>query len=456
MDSEDGRPWPRPVRSFRFWVVLQIAVILALGALLVRLLTTTELVVSAAIVGVVLVLAVAGLLRYVESTNRKLAQFLLAVQHSDYSQTFSSAGQGRSFDDLAATMDGVLERLRATRGEREEQAIFLRTLVQHVPVALVAIEEDGQVTLFNNAARRLFGVSQPHKIQHCRLLGEELGAAVLAIAAGQQVIVRASRAGELLQLNLSATLLRQRGRSEKLVCIQDISSELEARELEAVQKLMRVLSHEVMNSITPITSLAETAADDLAALGQELGANDRLDDIRMAVETIGRRGGGLTRFVNSYREMTRLPEPEIETCSVLQLLGRTAHLMHEDAAASGAEIVVDVDPKSLEINADPELLEQALINLVRNALDAVRGRQEPAVRLQARVERSGQVVLAVSDNGCGLTAEARRNLFVPFFTTKKAGNGIGMSVVRQIVRLHRGSVGVESEENVGTTVSLRF
>jgi len=442
--------------SFRLFVFLQIALILAVGSLLVWLLMSTDLVMSTALVGVVLVLQVAALVRYVEATNRRLARFLLALRHSDYSQSFTGGDKGASFEDLAETMDGVLEQFRDTRSDREEQAIFLRTLVQHVPVALVAIRPAGEVTQFNNAARRLLGVSQPHKIQTCRLLGDDFIDAVLAIEPGQQTALSASREGERLQLNLSATLLRQRGRDEKLVCIQDLSDELEARELDAVQKLMRVLTHEVMNSITPITSLAETAAQDVSALREELGTREELDDVLAAVETIGRRGSGLTRFVNSYRRMTRIPEPEISTCSVVRLLGRTSQLMADEAAARGVAMSVDVDPETLEINADEELVEQALINLVRNALDATVGREEPAVGLSGRVGRSGQVVIAVVDNGVGLTDDARRNLFVPFFTTKKEGSGVGMSVVRQIMRLHRGTVGVESEAGVGTTSSLRF
>ncbi len=442
--------------NFRLLVVLQVAGIVALAALLAWLLTATQLRMSTAIVGLLLALAVAALIRYVESTNRRLSRFLLAVRHADVSQTFSGRGRGSSFDELAETMDGALERLRETRSDREEQALFLRTLVQHVPVALVSIRPGGEVALFNNAARRLLGVSELRRIQDCRLLGDEFVEAVLAIEAGRQEVLPTSRAGELLQLSLSATLLRRRDRDEKLICISDISSELEARELGAVQKLMRVLTHEVMNSITPITSLAETAARDVSALEEELGEREELSDVRAAVETIGRRGSGLTRFVNSYREMTRIPEPELSTCSVARLFDRTRRLMHDEAVERDARIEAEVDPESLEITADPELVEQALINLVRNALEALEGRADPVVELAAGVDRSGQVVLTVTDNGPGLTPDAHRNLFVPFFTTKKTGSGVGMSVVRQIMRLHHGTVGAESEPDDGMVVSLRF
>ncbi len=293
-------------------------------------------------------------------------------------------------------------------------------------------------------------------------VGEEFVDSVLDIEAGQHTVLRVSRGGEGLHLNISATLLRQRGWDEKLVCIQDISSELEARELDAVQKLMRVLSHEVMNSITPITSLAETAAHDVAALSTEISekcrpeSREQLDDILEAVETIGRRGSGLTRFVNSYRQMTRIPDPEISLCVVAQILGRTMQLMQDEVVERGIEVSAEVDPQSLEINADPELVEQALINLVRNALEAVEGLKEPVIRLSAQAGKPGQVVIAVADNGSGFTEEAQRNLFVPFFTTKKQGNGVGMSIVRQIMRSHCGTVGVECDPKAGTVVSLRF
>ena len=441
---------------FRLLVVVQIALILATGTLFVWLLAATEFTMSALLVGAAWVLATVTLVRYVESTNRRLSRFLLAIRHADYSQTFSSSELGPSFDELAATMNGVLERLRETRNDREEQVIFLRTLVQHVPVALLAIRGDGQLTLFNNAARRLLGISAPRRLESCQLLGKQFVEAVQAIEAGQHTVLAVRREGEQLQLNLSATVLRQRGYDEKLICIQDISSELEARELDAVQKLMRVLSHEVMNSITPITSLAETAARDLSTLEFELGSNETLDDVQAAVETIGKRGSGLTRFVNSYRRLTRIPDPQLTTCPVLPLLERTASLMAKEAIERQVRIEIDVDPQSLEISADPELIEQALINLVRNALDAVAGQNAATVELRASIAASGQAVVAVADNGPGLTVEAERNLFVPFFTTKKDGSGVGMSVVRQIMRLHRGTLGVDSERKVGTVVSLRF
>ena len=162
------------------------------------------------------------------------------------------------------------------------------------------------------------------------------------------------------------------------------------------------------------------------------------------------------RFVNSYREMTRIPEPEIETCGVAALFGRIDRLMAEDAEARGVRIESRVEPETLEISADPELMEQALINLMRNALDASEGRPDSLVSTTAEIDRSGRVVLAVADNGSGLTEEARKNLFVPFFTTKRQGTGVGMSIVRQIIRLHRGTIGIESTPDEGTVVSLRF
>jgi nitrogen fixation/metabolism regulation signal transduction histidine kinase len=447
-------------RGFRLVIVLQIALILAIGALLAYLILNTDYYSAALLVGVALVLAIVALVRYVESVTRKLTRFLLAVRHSDYSQSFTGDEKGETFSDLAAAMDDVLDRLRDTRSSSEEQAIFLRTLVQHVPIAMIGLRTNGQITLFNNAARRLLMVSEPYAIQTCDRLGEGFIDAVTSVEPGEHAALSVSREGEALQLNLSATLLRQRGEEEKLVCIQDISSQLEAKELEAFQNLMRVLTHEVMNSITPITSLAETAARDVGTLRGELAGrsdlDETLDDMQASVETIGRRGKGLVRFVNSYREMTRIPEPEIETCGVAALFERIERLMGEDAQARGVRLERRVEPETLEISADPELMEQALINLMRNALDACEGRPEATVSTRAEIDRSGRVVLAVSDNGSGLTEEARRNLFVPFFTTKRQGTGVGMSIVRQIMRLHRGTIGVESTVDEGTVVSLRF
>jgi signal transduction histidine kinase len=256
------------------------------------------------------------------------------------------------------------------------------------------------------------------------------------------------------------TELKIGGRSFKIISLQDIHGELEAREVEAWQNLIRVLTHEIMNSATPISSLATTAAELLAEARErpqtDGSLDSAIDDAQDAVETIAKRSSGLVRFVESYRRLTRLPQPTLRRLAVDDLLSRVVQLMNPELERRGIAVSQSVAPRNLEIVADPDLLEQVLINLLRNALDALAAASNPQIRVRAEIDAGGHPVIAVEDNGHGMDEQVRQNIFVPFFTTKQNGTGIGLSLVRQIMRSHHGSVGVQSAPGEGTAVRLSF
>ena len=230
--------------------------------------------------------------------------------------------------------------------------------------------------------------------------------------------------------------------------------------MEAWQNLIRVLTHEIMNSVTPITSLAQTASETvdelMTGLPDESPMREDLQDTFDALDTVGRRGAGLMRFVESYRSLTRLPKARIRIFRLDGFIGRIETLLGDSFRQNGVGFQSGVEPQSLELSGDPELLEQAVINLLKNALDAVADMQDPEVSLTARLGPKGHIIIAVTDNGPGMDEEILQNIFVPFFTTKRHGTGVGMSLVRQIVRLHRGQVGIRSKSGEGTEIRLRF
>ncbi len=385
---------------------------------------------------------------------------MLAIRHGDFAQTFTAAPSGGSFAELGAAFDEILRRFRAARSAKEEQASYLDTLVQHVPVAVIALDDTGRIDQFNHAARRLFGVGAPRKLQDFSGFGQEFPERILALEPGRAALLQVTKDNALLQLNVLATELKIGGRSFKIVSLQDIHGELEAREVEAWQNLIRVLTHEIMNSATPISSLATTAAELLAEARERPpaeGARDQaIDDAQDAVETIAQRSSGLVRFVESYRRLTRLPQPSLRQIVVSGLLERVVQLMKPELERRGIAVSQSVAPRNLEIVADPDLLEQVLINLLRNALDAVAAATRPEIRVRAEIDAGGHAVIAVEDNGHGMDEQVRQNIFVPFFTTKQNGTGIGLSLVRQIMRSHHGSVGVQSAPGAGTAVRLSF
>lgn len=411
----------------------------------------------------VLALQISALLRYVSATNRELSRFLAAVKYADFSQSFKGNRSHSSFQELGAAFDGVIEKFRSERGEKEEQAAYLHAFVQQLPIAVFALHEDGRILLGNQSFHKFAGRAC-HHLDQLRQFDTALGNFIAGLRPGQGQNFKLKRPYGALHLKISCTLLRQRGQTHKLVSIQDISSDLESQELEAWHNLIRVMTHEIMNSITPLTSLADTARHYVVEASSEAekleGNKDELfallDDAANAATTIGKRGQGLLRFVQSYRTLSRLPQPRPRTFRVKELLQSVATLMAEAASAQNTTLTVDCAPETLELNADPELLEQALINLVKNALDAVNGMNGAAIKVSAELRELGHVALTVADNGCGIDAENLEHVFVPFFTTKRGGNGIGMTIVRQIVTQNGGTIRVASAPGAGTSVVLSF
>ena len=320
--------------------------------------------------------------------------------------------------------------------------------MQHIGIGLIVFDSAGEVSLINNAAKRLLGVPRLGHIADLDRVNPILTATLQHLGPQGRDLVRL----EEIQLALHASVFRLSHREHTLVALHDIGPDLDKKEMEAWQNLIRVLTHEIMNSITPIASLAATANGMLQADALDAEATE---DIRSAVSTIQRRSEGLLHFVEAYRGLTRVPAPSFEIVSVAGLFARVEQLMRPQFVKSAVELRLQVDPPSLELTADPEQVEQILINLLRNAREATAHRAGAGVDLTAYMVRD-KVVIEVADNGPGIVPEALGKVFIPFFTTKRDGSGIGLSLCRQIMRLHRGAIAVRSEPGVRTVFALRF
>jgi len=248
---------------------------------------------------------------------------------------------------------------------------------------------------------------------------------------------------------------------QRLVSLQNIASEMSAQELAAWQTVIRVMAHEVVNSLNPVSSLAATAHHLVGDVFQQLPADDpraaTLRDAHDALETVARRSEGLLHFVQNHRRLTRRLETQIEVASVRRVFARLQRLLGSDLAARDIQLSTNVEPETLEIAVDVDLLDQALINLVRNAIEALRDAADNAqIALSARRDADGHIAISVADNGPGIALEQREKVFVPFYTTKRQGSGIGLTIVRQIATAHGASVDISQTPGGGTTVSLRF
>lgn len=453
-------------RNFRFGVTWRVLGLVFSLALWMYLFYYTSYYVSMVILALFIVYQVTQLVRYVEKTNRKLTRFLNSIRYSDFSQSFPDHGLGRSFEELNLAFSRVIEEFKKERSEKEENYRYLQTVVQHIGIGLISYNHEGEVELINTAAKRLFQIPTLRNVEALKQISEPLYKAVAGLKGGGRTLVRVTIASETLQLAISATEFRMHDDLYKLVSFQNIHSELEEKEMEAWQNLTQVLAHEIMNSITPIASLSDTIhmllrKNAVEKNGEYIIDRESLTDVSDALDTINNRSHGLMRFVNSYRDFTQIPEPTFEHFGVRELLMRVRNLNKGEAEASDVEIDLQVEPETLEVTADPHLIEQVLINLIKNAFRALEDQPEPRrILLRGSMDAGGTVLIQVADNGPGIKPANLQKIFIPFYSTSqptaRGGSGIGLSLSRQIMRKHRGTLTVQSDEREGTTFTMRF
>lgn len=413
----------------------------------------SDLTATLVIAGALAAYQIYALYRFVDTTNKEIARFLLSIRYSDFSQSFSRPRLGGSFKELSDAFNEVINEFQKTRTEKEEHFRFLQTVIQHVGVGLISFNHSGKVEFINNAAKKILKINVLNNITALNNVSEGLGTQLSKMEAGDKATIRIYDEDEIIQLIVVAAEFRMRNQKYTLISLQNIQSELEEKEMEAWQKLIRVLTHEIMNSVTPISSLAGT-------VNQMLGTDNRdeetISDIKIAVDTIKKRSEGLIHFVDNYRSLTHVPKPEFTIFSVKTLLERVSRLMENDLHTSGIELKVTVEPQALELAADPELVEQVLINLILNSIHFLKNTESPVIKLSAHLDDRGKTVIRVIDNGSGISEDLLDKIFIPFFSTKKNGSGIGLSLSRQIMRAHGGSMRVSSRPGQETIITLRF
>ncbi len=349
-------------------------------------------------------------------------------------------------------MGRVLEQLRIGRAEREEQSQYLQSLLAHMPVALISVNESGAVQQLNLAARRLFAGPCDTAAGFTRY-GESFAAGLDALKPGETAIVRMERSDGVLQLKAAATDVALGGIRRRLISLQNIETELTTQELVAWQSVIRVMAHEVMNSLTPISSLAGTARErleeSLIQLAPDAPARAGLEDAREALDTLARRSDGLLNFVQNHRRLTRRMVAQAQIVPMRRTFARLERLLADELKPRDVELITRVEPETLEITVDADLLDQALINLMRNAMDALRDTPSGQITLSATQDAAGRPIITVADNGPGIPPDQREKVFVPFYTTKRHGSGVGLTLVRQIAAVHGASVSISDTSGGG-------
>lgn len=445
-------------RRFSVWLIIRTAAAMLCFLLLTISISANGYHAASVLLFILLTAQLTELVRYVGKTNEELARFFQAARHADYSQRFDLSSLGSGFDELGLAFGDILKQLQKARNDQEETLRHLKAVVEHVPVPLMSVDSSEHITLWNNSARRLFGTHPVVTLSDLNRFSPDFSTCVSGLVAGQRSLITITIDGVQHQLSIAATSLIVGQHKENLISLQDIQSELDSAQLEAWQELVRVLTHEIMNSITPVASLAKTAVDLVDDVKQQVNKEiqDELNDVTEAVQTVARRSDGLMKFVGSYRKLTRLPEPNKQTIDIKALFTHMAKLVEQSNQQHAINMVYQVTPDSLQLEADSDMLEQVLINLLQNARHAVNHVEQPQISLQASLNNRGHLVMSVTDNGAGIAPEIKDKIFVPFFTTKREGSGVGLALTRQIMLAHQGQVSVKSELGKGSQFVLTF
>ncbi len=449
---------------FRIQVIVRILLIIATFMFIFFIHQQTAYAISSIILAVLFITQIISLIRYTEQTNIKLTRFFESIRHSDFTSSFTDNQMGKSFEGLNKEFNEVIIAFNKNKTEKEEHFNYLLTVIQHVSVGIIVFKRDGTVDVFNNAVKRLMQLPRLRNINELSIIESELPDKLLNMKAGDKSLIKVFVADELLQLSMHATQFRMRGEEYILVSFQDIHPELEQKEIESWQKLIRVLTHEIMNSITPISSLSETVGDILKNHESDPPSpedfEEDMENVRQAITTIGNRSKGLLNFVELYRNLTRIPKPNFRHFNVSSLFDRAIELLDSKLEKNKIEITIKIFPKDLKLLADPDLIDQVLINLLLNAIDAVSDGEmrnpKPKITIVASVNLNNRTTIEIADNGKGIKQDSLDKIFMPFFTSKKQGSGIGLSLSRQIMQMHKGSISVRSKQGEGAIFTMVF
>ncbi len=409
---------------------------------------------------VVAVILATELFAYVAKTNREVTRFLDAARYADFGQRFEFSGLGAGFAELGETFTFILDRFRHNRNEQEAELRHLKALLEHVPVPLLSVRSSGQVTLWNNAARRLFGTDIVTRITDLAAYGRDIPARIESLQAGERILLTLHMENQDLSFSVGSSEISIAANTERLISLQNIQSELDVTQLQAWQDLVRVLTHEIMNSITPVSSLAKTAADLVQDVSDKIAGNnelvEELRDVKDAVDTVARRSDGLMKFVSSYRQLTRLPEPNRTRFLVADLFSDVARMAAVNWTDHEPGLTLTIEPDKLELVADRQMIEQVLINLLQNAYYAVADTDAGCIELIAKLNRRDHVTIEVLDNGSGIAPEIAERIFVPFYTTRKEGSGVGLALSRQLMIANGGSITFTNRDTGGARFALSF
>jgi two-component system, NtrC family, nitrogen regulation sensor histidine kinase NtrY len=396
--------------------------------------------------------------RFQRKTHAELEQFVESIHYRDFSRYFDVKHAPIEIQPLRKGFNDINTTFKVMSKEKEAQHQYLQKILELIDTGILSYEEgEGEVIWMNEALKQMLHLPYLKRIQSFIKRDENLYNEIISLRPGESKIASVHLEKQIFRILLSATSFQTEGKIFKLIAFQNVNEALDETESKAWQKLLSVMTHEIMNSIAPISSLAQTLKHRLQESSAELNANPgMLDDLELGIDTIKKRSEGLLKFAETYRNLNKVSTPNLKKVHVADIFESIYRLMQPTLKQKNIELEIILKETDLILEVDPSLIEQVLINLVVNAIEAVKEREEPKIVLSAYVSSSKKRVIKVADNGTGIPEELLDKIFIPFFSTKKSGSGIGLSLCKQIMMLHKGNIQVQSVEKEGTGILLQF
>jgi len=397
------------------------------------------------------------LIRYINKINFDLANFFLSVQFDDTSVKFQKHKYGKSFDQIYQNLEDLNEKFKQLRLAEEKQSRFLRAIADHVKIGIIVFDIEGNIDLSNKAALEIFDLAYLKKLSQLDNIQKGFANKLIEANSSSREVITIEINNNAKKILVRANEYKVLDKELKILSFQNIISELDEQEVDSWQKLIRILSHEIMNSVGPIKSSIETMEKLLqtdsgnTVSGKEL-TQEIITDIARGIEIVKERSIGMSEFVEHFRSFTLLPKPVLKCVNVKELFSRIQYLFSVEFENNQIQFSSDVYNDEMEILADVNMVEQMIINLVQNAIQA----EATNVELLAKRKGDANTVIEITDNGQGIEPENLDKIFIPFFTTKSSGSGVGLSLARQIMRYHQGSIQVHSEPRNYTVFRIIF
>lgn len=446
-------------KKFSSQVFFRFALLLANLILVSWLIPNSPYVLLPAALIVVAILQIIGINSLISKHNKKLAKFVFSLKHEDYNSNYLESTSDTGFKELNEAFQLINDRLKENRLENESYLHFLNAIVEQIKIGLVTLDEQGEVAMMNQSASRLLEIPNLKKWHRFEEKAPEFSSAVNGLDENEKILLSITRPSYKRQLAIHMNVVKLLGVKHKVITFYDIKNELERKEIDSYNKLISILTHEIMNSVTPLNSLTDTVTGMLKD-GDKVIDKDKLnqedvDDIAASIDTIRKRSKGMLSFIQDYRKIAKIPEPSLQEIKVLPFFEHIQTLMQAEFEQQGINFKMEVKPKPLRMYLDQGLIEQVLINMIVNACQALQEVEVKQLSLQAYT-KEGFKIIELKDNGHGIPEKLADRIFVPFFTTKNSGSGIGLSLSQQIMQKHGGSIDVESEEGKGARFVLKF